>query len=146
MVAEKQDPPHPVDIHVGSRIRMFRVQNRLNQAELAGKVGVSFQAIQKYETGEIRISASRLYEVAKVLGVSPGSLFDDYTGHAMIERVGAEVSGNAGEGFDRREVMALLRAYYSIRDKQLQRDLLKLITRMGQQHADEPKAEAPPAG
>ena len=61
------DAPHPVDIHVGNRIRMARVQQRLSQSELAARVGVSFQAIQKYETGEIRISASRLYEVAQAL-------------------------------------------------------------------------------
>jgi transcriptional regulator with XRE-family HTH domain len=141
---EKQDSPHPVDIHVGSRIRLFRAQNRLSQVELAEKVGVSFQAIQKYETGEIRISASRLYEVAQVLGVTPGSLFDEYGASALIERAGTKASAG-GDGFDRREVMALMRAYYGIRDKQLQRDVLRLITHMGQHGAGEQTPENSPA-
>lgn len=136
MSTEKQDAPHPVDVHVGSRIRYFRAQNRLSQMELAARVGVSFQAIQKYETGEIRISASRLYEVAQVLGVPPGSLFEEYVSNALIERAGA-VASSGGETFDRREVMSVLRAYYGLRDKQLQRDMLRLMTRVGQLGAGE---------
>jgi len=140
LVTEKSEAPHPVDVHVGTRMRMARVQQRLSQSELAAKVGVSFQAIQKYETGEIRISASRLYEVAQVLHVTPGSLFDDYRGGALTERAINEASVG-GDGFDRREIMSLLRAYYGIRDKAVQRDILRLITRLGQRgSAEEPES------
>ena len=73
--------PHPIDIHVGARIRAQRVVRGLTQSDLARLVGISFQSVQKYEQGENRVSASRLYEFAQVLGVSPQHFFDGLGGH-----------------------------------------------------------------
>ena len=64
---EAAEAPHPIDCHVGRRIRLRRAQLRLSQSALAARIGVSFQAVQKYESGSIRISASRLYEMSLAL-------------------------------------------------------------------------------
>lgn len=61
--------PHPVDVHVGSRLRTARVAAGLSQGALAKSVGVTFQQIQKYERGTNRVSASRLYDIARFLEV-----------------------------------------------------------------------------
>lgn len=68
--------PHPVDIHVGTRLRKKRRAMGLSQQRLAAKIEVRFQQVQKYESGANRISASRLWEIAKVLEVPVGYFFD----------------------------------------------------------------------
>src|ERR1043166_6701168 len=60
VVTRKDNEPHPIDVYVGGRMRLRRIQLGLSQGALASKIGVSFQAVQKYESGDIRISASRL--------------------------------------------------------------------------------------
>ena len=65
----------PVDTWVGGRIAARRQALGLSQTGLAERVGVSFQQIQKYETGVNRISASRLHQIAMALGTEPGGFF-----------------------------------------------------------------------
>jgi transcriptional regulator with XRE-family HTH domain len=66
----------PLDAMVGARIRMFRVNRGISQAMLAERIGVTFQHVQKYERGANRVGASRLAQIASVLGVSVGELFE----------------------------------------------------------------------
>lgn len=70
--------PHPVDIHVGKLIRQIRREAGLTQQHLAERVGIKFQQIQKYETGANRVSASRLWDISRVLNVPVGRFFDGY--------------------------------------------------------------------
>jgi transcriptional regulator with XRE-family HTH domain len=67
--------PHPVDVHVGSKLRAFRTQRDLSQTSLGKRVGLTFQQIQKYEKGTNRIGASRLHEFALVLNVPVEAFF-----------------------------------------------------------------------
>ncbi|MBX5141426.1 helix-turn-helix transcriptional regulator [Rhizobium lentis] len=67
---------HPVDIYVGQQLRIRRVHSNLSQNELGQKVGLSYQQVQKYESGKNRISASMLYAIASSLNVSVGCFFD----------------------------------------------------------------------
>jgi transcriptional regulator with XRE-family HTH domain len=67
--------PHAVDIHVGQRLKKLRVKRRLSQTDLARGVKLSFQQIQKYEIGSNRIAASRLHELACLLGVKENYFF-----------------------------------------------------------------------
>lgn len=67
--------PHPVDAHVGKKLRMARLSLGKSQSELANEAGVSFQQVQKYEKGTNRISASRLFEFSKLLGVDVAYFF-----------------------------------------------------------------------
>ena len=69
--------PHPVDVHVGKRIRHRRWMNGTTQQQLAEKVGIKFQQIQKYETGMNRVSASRLWDIAHALGVDVSFFFEE---------------------------------------------------------------------
>lgn len=68
--------PHPIDLHVGNRLKALRNLRQMSQQELAREVGLTFQQIQKYERGANRIAASRLYEFAATLGVSIGSFYE----------------------------------------------------------------------
>ena len=69
---------HPVDAHVGKRIRHRRWMIGMTQQQLADKVGIKFQQIQKYETGANRVSASRLWEIARALEVPVERFFSGF--------------------------------------------------------------------
>jgi transcriptional regulator with XRE-family HTH domain len=69
----------PLDAMVGTRISILRVGRGMSQATLAERIGVTFQEVQKYERGAIRVGASRLSQIASVLGVSVGELFESST-------------------------------------------------------------------
>ncbi len=68
--------PLPIDVLVGQNIRICRLQKELSQGELGRRIGVTFQQVQKYEKGANRVGASRLTQIADVLGVPIPTLFD----------------------------------------------------------------------
>ena len=67
--------PDPVDRHVGGKLATFRKARGLSQSDLGGRLGLSFQQVQKYEAGANRISSSRLWAAASALGVQVGDFF-----------------------------------------------------------------------
>ncbi len=71
--------PDPVDLHVGARVRMRRKLLGVSQEKLAGALHLTFQQVQKYERGANRISASKLFEIARFLDVTPAYFFDGLT-------------------------------------------------------------------
>ena len=73
----RRGAPHPIDIHVGQRLRERRILMGISQNRLATIVGLTFQQVYKYEQGKNRVSAGRLYDFSKVLGVpvAPRSCF-----------------------------------------------------------------------
>src|SRR5712671_6548057 len=73
--------PHPLDIAVGKRVRLRRLQLSMSQSELAEQLGVAFQQVQKYETGANRISCSKLTEMAKALDSPITFFFSDENEH-----------------------------------------------------------------
>ena len=70
------ETPNPIDVHVGQRVRLRRKQRGLSQGRLADALGLTFQQIQKYERGTNRVSASKLYGIAMVLGVPVGFFYE----------------------------------------------------------------------
>jgi len=68
---------NPIDIHVGSRVRFRRMLLGMSQEKLGEKLGLTFQQVQKYEKGINRIGASRLYDLAQVLGVPVQFFYED---------------------------------------------------------------------
>src|SRR5476649_1998934 len=68
--------PNPIDIHVGLQVRLRRKALKISQEKLAGALGLTFQQVQKYERGTNRISASKLYEIARTLQVSIAWFFE----------------------------------------------------------------------
>jgi transcriptional regulator with XRE-family HTH domain len=71
----KPKQPNAVDVHVGQKIREARILNDLSQTSLAEKIGITFQQLQKYENAHNRVSCSRLYDIARVLGVPVQAFF-----------------------------------------------------------------------
>jgi len=131
MAETKDDAPHPIDAYVGGRIRLRRVQLGMSQTALAERIGVSFQAVQKYESGDIRISASRLYEAAQVLEAPPAYFFEGYPDSLAAANL-AQATLDAMDAPQQREIMSLIRGFYGIRDRHVQTEILRLIARLAQ--------------
>jgi transcriptional regulator with XRE-family HTH domain len=70
--------PHPVDIHVGLRLRQRRTALGMSQPKLAAALGIAYQQLYKYEQAKNRISASRLYDLSKLLGVPVTFFFEGF--------------------------------------------------------------------
>lgn len=88
--------PHPVDRHVGAKLRSLRAARGISQTKLAKKLGRSFQQVQKYESGANRISASTLYDISRTLNVQPNYFFEglgDGEPEAPISLEAARVAG-----------------------------------------------------
>jgi len=119
---------HPVDVHVGKRVRHRRWMVGMTQQQLGDIVGIKFQQIQKYETGMNRISASRLWDIAQALDVSISFFFEGFEGEgdaampaAMPER---------GDLLADKEALELVRSYYAIPEEQRRRlfDLARALS------------------
>jgi len=109
---------HPVDVHVGKRVRHRRWMVGMTQQQLAGKVGIKFQQIQKYETGMNRISASRLWDIGEALDV-PVSFF--FEGLSPAEESNAGVDAVPNDILADKEALELIRSYYQIPEGQRRR-------------------------
>jgi transcriptional regulator with XRE-family HTH domain len=115
---------HPVDAHVGKRIRHRRWMVGMTQQQLADKVGIKFQQIQKYETGMNRVSASRLWDVADALGVAI-SFFFEGLGEGQAAAASAQM-----DMMSDKEALELVRSYYAIPEAQRRRlfDLARVLS------------------
>jgi len=111
---------HPVDVHVGKRVRHRRWLVGMTQQQLAEKVGIKFQQIQKYETGMNRVSASRLWDIAAALSV-PVSFF--FEGLSEDSRSISEVDKTDVplDILKDKEALELVRSYYAIPETQRRR-------------------------
>lgn len=116
---------HPVDVHVGKRIRQRRWLIGMTQQQLAEQVGIKFQQIQKYETGANRVSASRLWDIARTLDVQVAFFFEGLEGTEAVE-AGASPSDLMGD----KEALDLVRSYYAIPENQRRRlfDLARVLS------------------
>ena len=117
---------HPVDVHVGKRVRHRRWMVGMTQQQLAERVGIKFQQIQKYETGMNRISASRLWDISAALGV-PVSFFFEGLSEAGED---ARQSSLPGDILADKEALELVRSYYAIPETQRRRlfDLARVLS------------------
>jgi transcriptional regulator with XRE-family HTH domain len=100
--------PDRVDVHVGKRIRARRRLCKISQVELANSIGLSFQQIQKYERGLNRVSASKLYAIAKHLGAPISHFFEGLEDEAEGDR-GPRREQNVADAFRRMENQRLRR-------------------------------------
>lgn len=117
---------HPVDVHVGQRIRHHRWMMSMTQQDLAEKVGIKFQQIQKYETGANRVSASRLWDIAEALGVKISCFFEGINDDAQAE----QISDETRDLMMNREALDLIRSFYAIPEEQRRRlfELAKVLS------------------
>ncbi|MBI1260164.1 MAG: helix-turn-helix domain-containing protein [Rhizobiales bacterium] len=125
---------NPIDVHVGSRVRMRRMMVGLSQEKLGEALGLTFQQVQKYEKGLNRIGASRLYQIARIL-VVPVSYF--YDGLDLPDGDLPAPQAGAGqldlERMTTGEGIQLNSAFFAIRDADLRRRLLDLVKVLGRQ-------------
>ncbi|QUJ75746.1 helix-turn-helix transcriptional regulator [Sulfitobacter albidus] len=77
---------HPVDTHVGQKLKQIRTLRRMSQTDVANRLGLSFQQIQKYEIGSNRIAASRLFELAQMFDISPAYFFEGLQEETSVPR------------------------------------------------------------
>jgi len=124
--------PDSVDAHVGSRVRQQRLVLGMSQHELAKKLGLTFQQVQKYERGANRIGAGRLYKLSKILGVPITYFYSDLedSEDAVSEMAALEDAMPPTPNNMRREVLELLRSYYDINDENIRtsvRNFLKSL-------------------
>ena len=110
---------HPVDVHVGKRIRHRRWLVGMTQQQLAEHVGIKFQQIQKYETGANRVSASRLWDISNALQVTISFFFEGIEDSENAQKR-AETSAPADLMADK-EALDLIRSYYAIPENQRRR-------------------------
>jgi transcriptional regulator with XRE-family HTH domain len=138
---EKESRPSPIDIHVGSRIRLRRTLLGMSQERLGEALGLTFQQVQKYERGVNRVGASRLFDLSRVLDVPISFFFDDLP-ESLANTYGSHIRGRAAgfsemqDGFtddalNRRETLELVRAYYRITDPAVRKRVFELIKSMG---------------
>ena len=125
--------PDPVDIHVGSRVRLRRTLMGFSQVKLAQMLGLTFQQVQKYEKGHNRMGSSRLFQISRLLDV-PISFFFDEMRPAAVAMPGVAEPPQATYEVDtmaRRETLELVRAYYRITDPDQRRRVYELVKSMG---------------
>lgn len=140
-IADKE--PNPVDVHVGNRIRIRRSMLQYSQQYMARKIGLTFQQVQKYEKGQNRVGASRLWDISKVLNVSMDYFFEDMdettlaSSPMMLVLPDAETDMLKNCDLDaqvdpmkKQETLELVTAYYRIINPKLRADLFMLIKHM----------------
>jgi transcriptional regulator with XRE-family HTH domain len=138
--SERESRPSPIDVHVGSRIRLRRTLLGMSQERLGESLGLTFQQVQKYERGVNRVGASRLFDLSRVLDVPISFFFDDMPdslaanfGGVPSRRVGGGESQDpfGDDTLSRRETLELVRAYYRITDPSIRKRVFDLIKSMG---------------
>ena len=125
--------PNPMDIHVGSRVRLRRMLLGMSQEKLGDHLGLTFQQVQKYEKGINRIGASRLFDLSKTLGVPIDYFYEDApapaTGMAEDQAgyVGKSSENDVFEFLSTREGLELNKAFVKISDQRIRRSVVDLV-------------------
>ena len=115
--------PHPTDVHVGKRVRQARLAKGLSQGALGKSLGVSFQQVQKYESGANRIGSSRLWDISVILDTPIEFFFEGLKGDAAH---GARVREAVDRPMTRRTIQ-LAEAINRLRDENAKIHFLRLI-------------------
>ncbi|MBZ9796670.1 helix-turn-helix domain-containing protein [Mesorhizobium sp. ES1-4] len=139
MTEENKKKPNPIDIHVGSRVRLRRNMLGMSQEKLGENLGITFQQIQKYEKGTNRVGASRLQAIASILGVPVAFFFEDAPGHEPTANRGfAEDSSMAFavEFCGSPEGLQLNRAFVKIADVKVRRRIIDLVKSLAEDDLD----------
>jgi len=136
----KRDGPHPIDIHVGARVKLRRMILGLSQEMLGKALGLTFQQIQKYEKGVNRIGASRIFELSKLLEVPVQYFYDDYG--PMIGASRGMAEPDAGEAFmqlvNSPEGVELCRYFAEINDPKVKKRVLDLVKTIAETEGAKP--------
>ena len=124
-------PPHPIDVHVGNRVRMRRQALNLTQVDIANALGLTYPAIQNYETGRNRIGSSRLQQIASILQV-PASFFFE----GLETPVESKASGSLLEFVSSPDTLRLAKAFPGIKNKALRAHIIALVEEIASQYPE----------
>lgn len=131
--------PHPVDVHVGSRVRLRRMLLGMSQEKLGERLGLTFQQVQKYEKGANRIGASRLYEISRILDVPVSHFFEDLPSHddknGKDGKDGFSESATVdfmAETLTSPEGLQMMRSFYAIREPKVRRRIVDLVAALSE--------------
>ena len=130
--------PHPIDVHVGFRVRLRRNLLGMSQEKLGRAIGLTFQQIQKYERGVNRVGASRLFHLGRALDVPVSFFYEDLSPAAAGDgkrraRGLSEAPAPVLEpdSLSKRETVELIRAYYRVTDPKVRKRVLDLLKALG---------------
>jgi transcriptional regulator with XRE-family HTH domain len=125
--------PNPIDVHVGSRIRLRRTLLGISQERLADAIGLTFQQVQKYERGANRVSSSRLVDLANALDVAVPYFFDEMSAGVSAQTPSELMRTKQRPEIDqeqdplaKRETLEFVRAYYKIEDPAVRKRVFEL--------------------
>lgn len=133
--------PHPIDVHVGTRVRLRRTLLGMSQEKLGEAIGLTFQQVQKYERGANRIGASRLFDLSRILDVPVSFFFDDApeTDLESYRYEGVEEEPHLIEldPMAKKETLDLVRAYYKVPDASVRKRLFELTKSLANAYGDD---------
>ncbi|MBX5156303.1 MULTISPECIES: helix-turn-helix domain-containing protein [unclassified Rhizobium] len=125
---ENKKKPNPIDIHVGSRIRLRRTMLGMSQEKLGESLGITFQQIQKYEKGTNRVGASRLQNISNILNVPVSFFFEDAPGeNSGAGGMETSSSNYVVDFLSSSEGLQLNRAFVKISDPKVRRKVVELV-------------------
>lgn len=137
-MAESKKSPNPIDIHVGSRVRLRRTMLGMSQEKLGDSLGITFQQIQKYEKGANRIGASRLQQISAVLKTPISFFFEDApgspdgTGSGFAE---SDSSNYVVNFLSSSEGLQLNKAFIRIKDPKVRKKIVDLVRSLADEEA-----------
>ena len=134
---------NPVDAHVGQRVRLRRMLLGMSQERLGEQLGLTFQQVQKYEKGVNRIGASRLFDLAHVLGVPIQFFYEELPVQLSAGAPMAGFSDRASEPFaadylTSRDSVELNKAFSRIQDPRVRRSVVELVRSIAGDESLEP--------
>ncbi|MBL8805704.1 MAG: helix-turn-helix transcriptional regulator [Rhodospirillales bacterium] len=145
--------PNPIDVHVGRRLRERRTILGLSQQDIGRLLGVTFQQIQKNERGTNRMSASRLFEAARVLDTNVQYFFDEMPAEILASGRRHILGVSDGplpeyrsDPMVRRETIELVRAYYEIPERKIRQQMVNTIRAVARVHATAERSDRPRRG
>ena len=121
--------PHPIDVHVGNRIRLRRKLINMTQEQLASSLGITFQQVQKYERGSNRVSASRLFQIGEILDVTVTFFFDDWDDQPVGKEAGTSL-------FRDEKSVSLVSHFDRITDEKVRDQLVGLVRSLSEEAGD----------
>ena len=137
--------PNPVDVHVGTRMRMRRMMLAVSQEKLGEALGVSFQQIQKYEKGSNRIGAGRLQDIATHLQVPISYFYEDMPGTTPATGFAEAETSYVSELLTSSDGVELTRAFLKVKDPAVRRRIVDLVKSIAGSSDDEASDGRKPA-
>jgi len=130
--------PNPIDIHVGTRIRLQRQVMKMSQEKLGDQLGVTFQQVQKYERGANRVGASRLWKMSQVMGVPVGYFFAGLDReNAITEFTEDDELPIVYDFINSTDGVSLAKAVSRIKNKAVRRQILELARSLAKDEGDD---------